>query len=172
MTELNPTSWPRISHRPIFRWGVVGNPLHIENRRTMIANQLAVFFVLLSVPTVLLEVLQYPDFAVAQVVFLGFWSLMGSVLLLNRSGRPRTARFVFLSTILFYFYVTNLMWPPLDLEFKGPPCFFQLGVLACALVLYDLRRDRWLMLGLILTVFLQVTFFYELDKMIDFFNIP
>ena len=80
------------------------------------------------------------------------------------------ARYLFVGTLLFYFYSLNVLWPPDFPEYKAVLSFFQLGVLGSLLVLFDYHRHRRWVVACMVVVYLQVILYLPLDQ--TFYLLP
>lgn len=151
-------------------WGVSEKQSSIENRRTIVCNQLAFTAYLVPMPFFILNISE----AFTPLFFIGFWISVTLVLFLNRAGWIRTARALFVLSITNVFYWLGVMmdskWP----ELKGGFLVDQIAFYSFPLILFSLKTDRWLILAFMLIGAVQLALFYPLDASIDllFSKIP
>jgi len=146
------------------KWGLLGvNPedFRIDSRRTVVCNQLAIATILVT------QIFFWHNLLAlfTTLFFLFFCSLMLGVLWLNHLKKYRTARLLFVLTILNLIYWFGVLLPVRWPETKTAFLHLQIAFASFPLLLFSLRREPWLVVGLMLYVTAQLVAFRYLDDL-------
>ena len=163
-----PTRGLRVELRRLLHLGVPAGELGIEARRTLLSNQLGLAGLLLTQPFF------WPNLheIFAATTILTFWLLTGLMFWLNARGYLRVARLVFVGGLINLFYFLGLIVPARWPETKTGFVLLQLAFASLPLVLFSLKRNRWLVLGLLLYITAQIMLFPTLDQALELIDPP
>jgi len=143
--------------------GIRSDVPDIENRRTVVCNQLALAAVFIPMPFFLINISEL------QLVglFILHWLAIAAVFILNKYGYTRTARSLFVFSICNIFYWMGIFveakWPELKVGFIAT----QMGFYSFPLVLFSIRDDKWIVYSFLLLGIVQVSLFNTLDQSIE-----